>query len=146
MSIRDLYERVSELPIAHPDPTRGLIKARNIDEIKLEVRDTDCPVRLLLPSTEGQMAFVAIGTMTETLWRIRDLCLWQPVTAGSGIEQCADDMLGYIELYLAGLKSLRNPAPGCTLESVTMQMGPVPWATTDFWAVDTLLEIREITP
>lgn len=145
MSVRDLYERISEMAIAHPDPTRGLINTRNIDEIKLEVRDTDCPMRLLLPDTKAEMTFVFIGGTTTRRYTIRDLCLWQTVTAGSGIEQCANDMLTYIELYLAGLKALRNPAPGCTLVSVTMQMGPVPWATTDFWAVDTSIEVEEIT-
>lgn len=134
--IRDIYYRISEMPV-------GTVRARNLDEIKLAVRESDCPVRLLLPSTEGGQGFVAIGTLSKTTWRIRDLCLWQPLVAGSGIEQCANDMLAYIELYAAGIRAMRSPTPESNIVSVTFQLGPVPWATSDFWAVDVTVEVEE---
>lgn len=136
MSLRSLYYAISEMAV-------GDVGCRNLDEIKLEVRATDCPMRLLLPSTEGMMGFIAIGTLTKTPWRIRDLCLWQPITAGSGIEQCANEMVTYIELYAAAIRKMREPVPGTNLISATFKLGPVPWALTDFWAVDVLLEVEE---
>lgn len=58
MSLRSLYYAISEMAV-------GDVGCRNLDEIKLEVRATDCPMRLLLPSTEGMMGFIAIGTLTK---------------------------------------------------------------------------------
>jgi hypothetical protein len=139
MTIRDIYAVISEMAV-------GDVQARNLPEIKLTVRIDDCPLRLLLPNTQGETAFVAIGTMTKTIWTIRDLCLWQPVMGGAGIEQCADEMLAYVELYLAAIKTIRNPVPGATIVSVTLQLGPVAWATEDYWAVDTTILVEEFIP
>lgn len=134
--IRDIYEVISEMAIAD-------VKARNLEEIKIQVRATDCPIRMLLPSTRGEQGFVAIGTLSKTTWYIRDLCLWQPVTAGTGIEQCANEMLGYMELYAKGIRGLRNPTPESHIVSVSFQLGPVPWVKTSYWAIDTLLVVEE---
>ena len=136
MSLQDIYWKLSEMPV-------GDVKARNLDEIKLQVRAVDLPLRMLLPSTEGEQGFISIGTLTRTTWRIRDLCLWQPVVEGTGIEQCAGDMLAYIQLYAAGIRAMRNPTPESTIMTVTFTLGPVAWATSDFWAVDTILEVEE---
>ena len=136
MSIRDIYRVISEMAV-------GDVQARNLDEIKLAVRASDCPMRLLLPSTQGNQGFVAIGTLSRTIWTIRDLCLWQPVIEGSGIEQCANDMMAYIELYAAGIRRMRAPTPESNIISVTFQLGPIPWAVTDFWAIDVTVEVEE---
>lgn len=134
--IRDIYESISEMKVAK-------VKARNLEEIKIQVRASDCPIRMLLPSTRGEQEFTAIGTLTMTKWFIRDLCLWQPVTEGTGIEQCANDMVGFMELYSAGIRAMRNPTPESVIVSVSYQLGPVPWATTDYWAVDIVLVVEE---
>lgn len=132
--IRGIYTAISEMVV-------GDVKARNLDKIKLQVRK--CPVRLLLPCTEGDQGFVAIGTLSRTIWRIRDLCLWQPLKAGTGIEQCANDMVAYIELYGAAIRAMRNPTAESNILSVTYQLGPVPWAKSDYWAIDIILEVEE---
>jgi hypothetical protein len=136
MTLRDIYLALSEMAV-------GDVVARNIDEIKLAVRASDCPVRMLLPATEGNESFIAIGTLTKTYWRLRDLCLWQPIVEGTGIEQCAQDMLAYIELYTAAIRKMRNPTPESVITTATIQLGPVPWATSDFWAVDITVEVEE---
>jgi hypothetical protein len=136
MRLRDLYYAISEMAV-------GDVVCRNLDEIKLTIRAEDCPMRLLLPSTEGEMGFIAIGTLTKTPWRIRDLCLWQPIMAGSGIEQCANEMVTYIELYAAAIRKMREPVPGTNLIRASFKLGPVLWATSDFWAIDVLLEIEQ---
>lgn len=134
--IRSIYYAISEMAV-------GDVVARNLDEIKLSVRATDCPLRLLLPATEGEQAFIAIGTLSKTVWRIRDLCLWQPVVEGTGIEQCANEMLAYVELYAAGIRAMRNPTPESNIVSVSFQILPIKWATSDFWAVDITVEVEE---
>ena len=136
MGIRDLYTTISEMVV-------GSVTARDLDGIKLIVRAEDCPVRLLLPSTTGEGNFVAIGTLTKTVWGIRDLCLWQPVNAGTGIEQCAGDMVAYIELYAAALRLLRNPGPAANVSAMSFRLGPVMWGTVNYWAIDVTLEIEE---
>jgi len=68
------------------------------------------------------------------------------VLAGTGIEQCADDMLGYLELYQAAVRSLRNPTAGSSITSVVYTMSPVAWANSDFWAIDIILEVEEYDP
>ncbi len=139
MSIRDIYSVIAELPI-------GDVNCRSIDQLELLVQASDCPVRIMLPATAGDMGFIAIGVMSKMTWTIRDLCLWQPVIEGSGVEQCANEMLGYIEQYSAALRGLRAPTVGSNLVSVTFQIGPVPWADTDYWAVDTVLTVEEYDP
>lgn len=134
--IRDIYTAISEMKIAD-------VKARNLEEIKIQVRATDCPVRMLLPSTRGELGFVAIGTLSKTSWYIRDLCLWQPVTEGTGIEQCANDMVAFMELYAKGIRALRNPTPESHIISASFQLGPVPWVNTNYWAIDILLVVEE---
>jgi len=136
MSLRQIYEAMSEMAV-------GDIGCRNLDEIKLTVRAEDCPMRLLLPSTKGDQGFIAIGSLSKTLWHVRDLCLWQPVVAGSGIEQCANELLTYVEEYGAAVRALKAPTAESVIVTVVFQLGPVPWAATDFWAVDTLVGIEE---
>ena len=133
--LREIYEAISEMKV-------GDVKARNLDKLKLQVRKT--PVRMLLPDFTGDQEFVAIGTLTNTTWSIRDLCLWQPRKAGTGIEQCANDMLAYIELYGAAIRTMRSPVPGSTIVGVSYQMGSVPFAGNEYWAVNIVLEIEEL--
>ena len=139
MSLRDICAAIAETPIAD-------ITARNLDELTLQVRADDCPIRLLLPSTSGDSAFVGIGATGRTIWTIRDLCLWQPIIEGTGIEQCGNDMMAYMELYVTAFRALRNPTAGSALTSFVVQMGPVPWANGDFWAVDATLTVEEYDP
>lgn len=139
MSLRDIYSAVSEMAV-------GDVVARNLDELKLQVRGGDCPVRLLLPATEGELEFFGIGQLTRVSWRIRDLCLWQPIVAGTGVEQCAGDMLAYIELYSSAVRSLRNPTAGSAITGVSYKISPIAWATADFWSVDITLTVEEYDP
>jgi len=136
MPIRDIYFALSEMAV-------GDVPCRNLDEIKLQIQVQDTPVRLLLPSTEGEVGFLGIGPTTRTTWRIRDLCLWQPIQSGTGIEQCADDMLAYLELYTAAIRNLRIPTNQSSITNVVYTMSPVPWASGDFWAIDIILEVEE---
>jgi hypothetical protein len=101
---------------------------------------------MLLPATEGEQGFIGIGQLTRITWRIRDLCLWQPIQSGTGIEQCADEMLAYLELYSAAIRALRNPTAGSSITNVVYTMSPVPWADGDFWAIDIILEVEEYDP
>ena len=100
----------------------------------------------MLPATEGDLSFMGIGPLTKANWRIRDLCLWQPIVAGTGLEQCADEMLAYMEMYATGIRALRNVTPGATIVGVSYKMAPILWGTTDFWAVDITLEVEEYDP
>ena len=136
-ALEAIYREISKLKISG-------VKARNIDKIKLAVRPKDLPCRMLLPSTKGDLEFIAIGTLNKITWVIRDLCLWAPIAAGSGIEQFAASMVTYIKLYIVKLKTLRNPTDQSVITGVAFQMGPVPWADSDYWAVDITLTVDEI--
>ena len=139
MSLRDIYFAVSEMAV-------GDVEARNLDELKLQVKMDDCPLRLLLPATEGDLEFFGIGPLTRVTWRIRDLCLWQPIIAGTGLEQCADEMLAYIELYSTAVRALRNPTAGAAITGVSYKIAPIAWGTTDFWSIDITLQVEEYDP
>jgi len=139
MSLRDIYFAVSEMDV-------GDVEARNLDELKLQVKMDDCPMRLLLPATEGDLEFFGIGSLTRVTWRIRDLCLWQPIIAGTGLEQCADEMLAYIELYSSAVRALRNPTAGTAITGVSYKISPIQWGTTDFWSIDIVLQVEEYDP
>jgi hypothetical protein len=134
--IRDIYLALAQMQV-------GDVPCRNLDEIKLQIQVQDTPVRLLLPSTEGELGFRGIGSGTTIAWRIRDLCLWQPIQSGTGIEQCADEMLAYLELYSQALRNLRVPTTQSSITNVVYTMSPVAWASGDFWAIDIILEVEE---
>lgn len=135
---------VSEIYTSLANMTISSIKVRNIDKVKLTINRGDLPVRMLLPSTAGELEFIAIGSLNKITWVIRDLCLWAPLSAGSGIEQFADGMVEYIKLYMAEIKSNRTPTSLSNITGVAVQMGPIPWADKDYWAVDITLTVEEI--
>ncbi len=135
-AIPDIYTALTNLPI-------GGVKARNITGVRLQMPQADLPLRLLLPSTGGNMSFVAIGTLQKLDWTITDVCLWAPLGAG-GIQQYAGPMLNFIREYIAALKSLRAPTSQSYVTGVAFQMGPLPWGDDDYWAVSTTVQVSEV--
>ena len=135
--IQDIYQSISKMKV-------GSIKARNVDKVKLAVPKGSLPMRFLLPSTSGEMEFIAIGTLQKMNWAIRDLCLFAPLTKGSGIERYSKAMVDYLSLYIAQVKANRHPTTLSNIIGVEVQMGPIPWAETDYWAVDITLTVEEI--
>ena len=136
-AIKTIYKEIANFKI-------GKVKSRNINKINLIVKGKDLPCRMLMPSTSGDMDFVGLGSLNNITWVIRDLCLWAPLSAGPGIEQYADSMVSYIRLYIAAIKALRNPTDQSTITGVAFQMGPIPWAEKDYWAIDVTLTVEEI--
>ena len=118
--------------------------ARDIGAIQVEVRPADMPVRMLLPSPTGELEFVGLGTLNKITWVIRDLCLWAPMSAGSGIADYSTAMVNYIKAYVIALKAERGPTAQSVITGVAFQMGPVPWGDSDYWAIDVTLTIDEI--
>jgi len=135
--ILDIYKSISKMKV-------GSIKCRNIDEVKLSIRDSSLPLRLLLPSTSGDMDFIAIGDLQGVVWTIRDLCLFALTTKGSGIEQFSKAMVEYLSLYLAEIKDNRNPTNLSEIVGVEGVMMPILWAEKTYWAVDITLTVKEI--
>jgi hypothetical protein len=136
-AIESIYRELSKTKI-------GNARARNIDKVKLGVNKRDLPVRMLLPSTTGDLSFVSFGTLNRIEWVIRDLCLWAPLVSGTGVEKYAGSMVLYIKDYIAKLKTIRNPTGQSNITGVAFAMGPVPWAENDYWAVDVTLTVEEI--
>ena len=135
--IQEIYKAIAKMTV-------GSVKARNISEVKLSVKDGDLPLRLLLPSTSGDMDFIALGDMQGVAWTIRDLCLFAPLTKGKGIEQYSKAMVDYLSLYFAQVKSNRNIYNTSTIIGVEGSMQPVLWAEKSYWAVDITLTVKEI--
>ncbi len=136
-NILDAYKSIANMKV-------GSIKARNIDKINLTVRDGSLPLRLLMPSTEGEQNFVGIGTLQKVTWAIQDLCLFAPVTKGAGIQQYSKAMVDYIVLYLEQVKANKNPAKNCCITGLSVEMAPVRWGETKtYWAVDINLVVEE---
>ena len=119
------------------------VTTRNIDEVKNTVHSGDCPLRILLPFTEGTQGFIALGNPTKVSWVIRDLCLWKPAAEGHGIEQCADDLIGYLSDYADSLKSNRSPSGQSHISNISYRMGVFPWGNTDFWGVEIQITVEE---
>ena len=136
-AIDAIYRELSKTKI-------GNAKARNIDKVKLGINKRDLPVRMLLPSTTGDLSFVSFGTLNRIEWVIRDLCLWAPLVSGTGVEKHAGSMVTYIKDYIAKLKTIRNPTTQSNITGVAFAMGPVPWAENDYWAIDVTLTVEEI--
>lgn len=136
-NIQDVYRSIANMEV-------GSIKSRNVDKVSLAIRKGSLPLRLLLPSTTGEMEFIAIGNLQKMGWAIRDLCLFAPLGKGSGVQQFSKAMIDYLDLYMKAIKSNRSPATNCTIVGVEVQMGPIPWGAEDYWAIDITLTIEEI--
>lgn len=137
--ILDIYDTLADFSITN------VSVVRNIDEVKLPVRTGDLPMRILIPSTEGDVNVDGlINNVSVIDWQIRDLCLWAPLSAGAGIEQYAEDMVTYIKDYIDLVKTNRNPADNCVITGVNIRMTPQPWGDSNYWAVDILLNVKEI--
>ena len=135
--ILEIYKSISKMKV-------GSIKCRDIDKVKLTIRDGSLPLRMLLPSTKGDMDFVAIGNLQKMGWAIRDLCLFAPLTKGSGIQQFSKAMVDYLSLYIEQVKANRNPTKTSNIVGIEVQMVPVLWAENTYWAVDITLTVEEI--
>jgi hypothetical protein len=135
--ILDIYKSIANMKV-------GSIKSRNIDKVKLTIRDSDLPLRMLLPATEGEMAFVALGNLQRMGWALRDLCLFAPLTKGSGVQQYSKAMVDYLSLYMEQIKENRNPTTTSNILGVEVQMVPVLWGEKTYWAVDITLTVEEI--
>ena len=135
--ILNIYKSVANMEV-------GSIKSRNIDKVKLAVKDGELPLRLLLPSTSGEMDFIAIGNLQKVAWTIRDICLFAPVTKGSGVQQFAKAMVEYLSLYVAQVKANRHPTGTSHILGIEGTMAPIQWAENTYWAVDITLTIEEI--
>ena len=136
-AIKEIYESIANMTV-------GSVKARNITEIKLAVKQVDLPMRMLVPRTTGDLGFVGIGDLNQITWVIRDLCLWAPLAAGSGIQQFAESMQDYLVLYIAEIKANRNPTAQSVITGVAFDMTPTPWADNHYWSIDITLTVDEV--
>lgn len=138
-AIEDIYLALANLQL-------GGIKSRNLPEVSLLVEQGDLPLRLLLPSTLGEQTFRLVGSVQKIVWTIRDLCLWAPASAGSGIEQHAAAMQAYITAYFAAIKAFYGG--GVTSQShitqARFQVGAVVWNEVSHWAIDGSITVEEI--
>ncbi len=135
--ILGIYRSVANMKV-------GKIKSRNVDKVKLTIKQSDLPMRMLLPSTSGEMEFIAIGSLQKMNWAIRDLCLFAPLTKGAGVEKFSKAMVDYLDLYMVQIKANRHPTAQSNIVGVEVQMGPIPWADTNYWAIDIVLTVEEI--
>ena len=136
-AVKAIYASIAAMEVAGAS-------SRDITAIKLAIKSADMPMRMLLPSTKGVMSYVGLGTLNNMSWVIRDLCLWAPLSAGTGVQQFAEDMIDYIVAYIKALKALRNPTAQSVITGVAFQMGPIPWGDNDYWGVDITLTVEEI--
>ncbi len=135
--ILKIYKSIANMKV-------GSIKSRDIDKVKLAIRNSDLPMRMLLPSTAGDMGFIAMGNLQNMAWTIRDLCLFAPLTKGKGVEAYSKAMVEYLSLYMKEIKKNRNPTRLSNIVGVEGQMTPVQWADTKYWAIDIVLTVEEI--
>jgi hypothetical protein len=136
-NIQNIYKDIANMKV-------GSVKSRNVDKVKLGVTKGQLPLRMLLPSTSGEMEFIAIGNLQNMRWAIRDLCLFAPLTKGSGVQQFSKAMVDYLDLYMKQIKDNRHPGTNANIVGVEVQMGPIPWGAEDYWAVDITLTVEEI--
>ena len=123
----------------------GSVPCRDIDQVQLLIKDADLPMRMLLPSTSGEMAFIAIGSLQNMHWAIRDLCFFAKVTEGRGIEHFSQALVEYLSLYLKQIKANRNPTKLSNIVGVEGQMGPQLWGDKEwYWAVDITVTVKEV--
>ena len=118
--------------------------AIDIPEMDFTIEDAELPLRLLLPSTEGDSDFVGIGSLKSIDWKIQDLCLFAKTSSGAGIVQYASTMVSYVANYLTAVKAKRGIYGQSSIQGVSVKMGPVLWNEVPYWGVNIILTVKEI--
>jgi hypothetical protein len=136
-AIVEIYSALADLKI-------GKVKARGLSKVQLSVTKADLPMRMLLPSTEGEVNFISLGVLNRAMWEIRDLCLWAIIQPGNSLSTYAESMVQYLKLYTAAIKDLRGPTSQSNIKAMRFTIGPVPWGDQDLWAIDIRLTVEEI--
>ena len=133
---------IDDIYLAFANLDLGGITCRNLPEVTLEVAQADLPLRIMVPSTQGEGTFVMIGTLQKVEWAIHDLCLWAPMSGGNE-QQYFQPMMDYIKAYLTALKTLLTPTDQSHLTGWTFQVGPRAWGDAQYWAVDATFSVEE---
>ena len=87
---------------------------------KRGVESADCPARIILPSTEGDMHRVepaGYGQVMRMEWVVKDLLLYKPVEEGAGWYEVGYSMDDYIDSYCAKLQAANHSATGFCAET-----------------------------
>jgi len=122
------------------------------DEFRRTADSADTPIRIILPSTEGDVhTFGPMGTgrLSRMEWVIKDMLLYAPVEEGLGWYDVAYDLDNYIDSYATALTAANhNLTTGfCTIpaevESVTFQTGVHTFSARSYYGVLATLRIYE---
>ncbi len=155
MSKQSLTEIVAGLAVQIDSVT---VTVYEPDEFKRSIESADCPARILLPSTEGDVHTLTkwSGGFARTMrmtWVIKDLLLYKPVEEGMGWYEVAYDLDDYVDSYASALVGAQRGASGfcgtgpSTLESADWTVGTFTYpvgGTRSYYGVMTTLRIVEV--
>jgi len=89
-----------------------VIRCRNYNELKDQLNQGDCPVRMLMipGGTEARRGvFIALGKAQNIEWVIEDRLYWKPAGAGQGLADFSGELTDYLALYVERVRSNRAP-------------------------------------
>ena len=125
------------------------------DEFKSGRESADCPARVILPSTEGDVHMLTpmgFGQAMRMEWVVKDLLLYRPAGEGLGWLEVGYSLDGYIDSYAAKLALANHSATGFCAEtaevlSVDFNVGVFTYpvgGTRSYYGVMATLHIVEI--
>lgn len=117
MSKQAITELVAALAV---EAESVLIPVYEPDEFKRSVESADCPARIILPSTEGDMHSLepkGYGQIMHMTWVVKDLLLYRPVEEGMGWYEVGYALDGYIDSYAAKLAAANHSTTGFCAET-----------------------------
>lgn len=121
MSKQAITEIVAGLAV---EANGAVVAVYEPDEFKRSVESADCPARILLPSTEGDVHVVrpaGYGQVMRMEWVVKDLLLYKPVEEGMGWYEVGYSLDDYIDSYCAKLQAANHSATGFCAETAEVQ-------------------------
>lgn len=148
-NISSIYSSIAgfQVSVGSVTPT-----VRNINQLRTKVNSADAPIRLLLPvspTTEASdFGFIALGKLANVTWKVTDLLLWKPVAQGSGIAECAEDLMTYTAAYMEAIRSNRVVASQAHITGANFKPGVYYWPDNEsgvpYYGVAVVLNVEEI--
>ena len=151
MTKQGITEMVAALAV---EANGAVVTVYEPDEFKRNVESADCPKRIILPSTEGdvhQWQGVSYGVTSMMTWVIKDLLLYRPAEEGMGWYEVGYALDNYVDSYATKLAAANHSSTGFCSETaevlgVSFQVGVFQYpigAPRSYYGVMATLTIKE---
>ena len=137
-TLRGMYEAVADVTITFVNrmDEAKTAKVFDIDSGVASVTDADCPARIMAPhygaqDISGVVSMTLGHNVSQQVFQLTELYLYQPVTAGEGVRAWLGDLVDIADVYLAMVNQMqfgRGVLTGANLSIQSIENGKILYA------------------